>query len=232
MAKTEQLGEAMQPSFIPEIYTTGKELSLRERVLRAVDDKILEDPFYSGENSVFLGLSTPLRRRASDTQYAAGITPEEFCGLDEFTGRSSTPEEFYQELEYERKVEAERDSNISAEEMFEGTDVVLRDPSNISHRPDGTRINWKSRQHTWKRNWEIVGEHIGTCSTLADMAQREGITREAVRQICVKNKATMLSCLGLDKMLQESDKPQRLWNRRDELADPKSRFSEFIDDLE
>lgn len=210
-------------------------LTLHERVLRAVDEKILAHPFNTGVNSAMWGLSCPIRRSRRDVQYSSGTTAKEMFDetVNEPRDVSSTPESMFEELKVEAVESENQDRPLTAEEMFEGTIIVLRNPKDFKGQE---RKKWASLQPAWIRNWAITGEYFGSGSSEGQIAGRFGFTRQNIDQITKKHQSCISSWRSLPNANKggkgEESKPQGLWNRRTELLDPESDLSRFIQDHE
>lgn len=162
-----------------------QELPLHKRVMDALDKKIADDPFYTGRNAVLFGLSTPIRKNRAVLAYSPGTTSEDFYleSVFEFQEKESTPDSLHREIMMERERATRTPVVETAEEVYEGTLVVHRDPNTgFTERKDKSRINWRN-QKNWVRNWEVSGSHLGGDNSLQKTADRYGIKQQRAVQI-------------------------------------------------
>lgn len=212
-------------------------ISLRERALQAVDKKIAEDPFYTGRNAVFMGLATPIRKSpiTPDVSESPGTTPQDFYEerIVEPQNGSGTPEGFAVELGFEQKEKEEARDERSADEMFQGS-LVVQQRNGIGRRRDGSGIDWE-RQKNWSRNWEILGEYLGTAKTLVDLGKKNNITKQAVEHLIeILLEDVEVHTFGAKKRLgrKVEGKPHAIFRLRNELEDAESTRSMLIEDIE
>lgn len=230
MARPEELSHS--PEIPNEQGTLPEELSLREQVIRALDAKIMENPFYTGIYSKIWGLSTPIRRNRLDFRFTDGDIPEDFYDQAENSEMSGAPEEVYIETQEDMENQS-KISEMGAEEMFEGTTVVLRSPDTISYRKNRPKIVWKARNKNWARNMEVIGEYLGSGSTYDQLVEKYELGfRQRLDKILQEFLKVDMEIKKPNTKSSQTSKPNGLWELRSYLFNPDSEISRLIQDLE
>lgn len=228
MAKPEEL--SFNPADLSE-SEQQPQLPLREQLLRAIDEKIFEHPFYTGDNSKIWGLSTPIRRNREEMVDAPGLTPEDFYSEPQEAELPATPEDVYKETENEMQSQSEV-SEMGAEEMFEGTGLVLPSVLRVAYRKNGRRINWMLKASQWGRNIEAVGHYLGSGLTFEQIAEKYGFgTRQGFEQELKRFRREEMGIADSDRNSNDR-KPRSLWDLRAELGDSQSALYQLVQDLE
>jgi hypothetical protein len=185
-----------------------------------------------------MGLATPIGKspKIPDVNESPGTTPKDFYEerISEPQNGSGTPEDFAVELRFEQKEKEEARNERSADEMFQGS-LVVQQRKGIGRRRDGSKIYWKSQKY-WSRNWELLGEYLGTAKTFVDLGEENSITKQAVEQLVeILREDIEVHTYGSKKEQVDRKveaKPLGLFKLRNELEDVRSTVSMFIQDRE